>query len=360
MIPLPIEEIIHKYESLTAKMLATTNTNELIELSKLQKQLEPQFTLAKSIKQLTESIANNQQLLAELTDDDELKSLVMEELAQQQEQLKLAHNNLLAYLSPKDSRDEYGIILEIRAGAGGDESSIFASEILRMYTYLAQRLNFQLKIISTSPNPEGGFKEVIAEIYGSEVYSWFKYEGGVHRVQRVPVTEKQGRIHTSTISVAILPLIDKNNDFKLDPKDVEIIVSTSQGAGGQSVNTTYSAVRVRHIPTGIEARSQDERSQQQNKEKALQVLTSRVFNFYEEQRLAQENSQRLQQVGRADRSEKIRTYNFPQDRLTDHRYNLSWNNLAAIMDGDIYEVIKEIKRIEAEKYLLSLAKSEQT
>ncbi len=354
MIQLPIEEIIHNYQSLTEKMLATTDTNELIELSKLQKQLETQFTLAKSIKQLTESIDNNQQLLTELKEDDELKSLVIEELAEQQVQLELAQNNLLAYLSPKDSRDEYGVILEIRAGAGGDESSIFASEMLRMYTYLAERLGFQLKVTSTSPNPEGGFKEVIAEIYGPEAYGWFKYEGGVHRVQRVPITEKQGRIHTSTVSVAILPLIDKNNSFKLDPKDVEIIVSTSQGAGGQSVNTTYSAVRVRHIPTGIEARSQDERSQQQNKEKALQVLTSRVFNFYEEQRLAQENAQRQQQVGRANRSEKIRTYNFPQDRLTDHRYNRNWSNLVAIMDGDIYEIIKEIKRIEAEKYLLSL------
>ncbi len=354
MIELPVDDIIQKYNLLTQKLAQTTQTSEVINLAKEQKRLEPQFELANLIKKLQNSLLQNQELLDQLNDGDELKELIKEELREQKQKLENAQDELMTYLSPKDSRDEYNIILEIRAGAGGDESSIFSTEMLRMYNYLANRLGFSFKITHISPNPVGGYKEVIAEIVGTDVYSWFKYEGGVHRVQRVPATEKQGRIHTSTISVAVLPLIDKDNDFKLNLKDVEITTSTSQGAGGQSVNTTYSAVKVRHIPTGIEARSQDERSQQQNKEKALQVLTSRVFNFYEEKRLAEESARRLEQVGRADRSEKIRTYNFPQDRLTDHRYNQNWNNLAGIMSGDIYEVIKQIKKIEAGKYLKNL------
>ncbi len=354
MIELPIDDIIRNYNLLTEKLAQTTETSELISLAKEQKKLEPQFELANVIKKLQHSLLQNQELLDQLSDGDELKELIKEELKEQKQELENVQNELMTYLSPKDSRDEYNVILEIRAGAGGDESSIFSAEMLRMYNYLANRLGFNFKVTHTSPNPVGGYKEVIAEITGTDVYSWFKYEGGVHRVQRVPATEKQGRIHTSTVSVAVLPLIDKDNDFKLDLKDVEITTSTSQGAGGQSVNTTYSAVRVKHIPTGIEARSQDERNQQQNKEKALQVLTSRVFNFYEEKRLAEESARRLEQVGRADRSEKIRTYNFPQDRLTDHRYNQNWNNLAGIMSGDIYEVIKQIKKIEAEKHLKNL------
>lgn len=352
---LPIAQIIHNYQNLNTRLATTSATQELIELSKEQKRLTVQYDLAVAIDKLEQAIGQNQILLEELSPEDlELSELLKAELAQQREDLQKLEDELMTYLSPEDERDAYNVLLEIRAGAGGDESSIFAAEMLRMYQYLATRIGLSFKVTTTSANPEGGYKEVMAEIRGDQAYAWFKYEGGVHRVQRVPVTEKQGRIHTSTVSVAIMPLLEKDHNFQLDMKEVEIITSTSQGAGGQSVNTTYSAVRVRHLPTGIEARSQDERNQQQNKEKALQVLTSRVFNFYEEQRIAKENAQRLQQVGRADRSEKIRTYNFPQDRLTDHRYNRNWSNLLGIMNGDILEVIKTIRRIEAEQALAKL------
>jgi peptide chain release factor 1 len=219
---------------------------------------------------------------------------------------------------------------------------------------MCETLDLKIKINSTSSNDLGGFREIIAEIRGDMAFAWFKYEGGVHRVQRVPATEKQGRIHTSTVSVAIMPLIDDDSEFKLDMKEVEIIASTSQGAGGQSVNTTYSAIKTKHLPTGIEAQCQDERNQGQNKVKALQILTSRVYNHYEEIRMAKEIAQRRDQVGNADRSEKIRTYNYPQDRITDHRYGKSWNNLPEIMNGGIFKCIKEIKSLEAERILNEL------
>lgn len=352
---LPIADIIQNYQNLNERLVTVTDTQKLIELSKEQKKITIQYELAINIQKFEKSILQNENLMAELASEEvEMFELIQTDLAEQNRLLRESEDELMTYLSPKDSRDDYNILLEIRAGAGGDESSIFTGEMLRMYDYLATKIGLSLKITSTSANPVGGYKEVVAEIRGDQAYAWFKYEGGVHRVQRVPATEKQGRVHTSTVSVAIMPLLEKDNEFKLDLKDVEIVASTSQGAGGQSVNTTYSAIKVKHLPTGIEARSQDERNQQQNREKALQVLTSRVFDFYEEKRMAEESAQRLEQVGKADRSEKIRTYNFPQDRLTDHRYNHNWSNLPGIMSGEIFQVIKDIRKIEGERVLAKL------
>jgi peptide chain release factor 1 len=355
---LPTHDILKNLDQINQELSQTSDQQKLIELGRKQKKLQIQADLAIKIESLEKSITENELLLAELSNsDDELAELTKEDNDQKKTELAEAEKELLSYLTPQDERDDMDILLEIRAGAGGDESSLFAAEMLRMYGYLGDKLGFKLKIVSSSENPLGGYKEVIMEIRGESVYSWFKYESGVHRVQRVPVTEKQGRVHTSTVSLAIMPLIEKDNSFKLDPKDIEIIVSTSSGHGGQSVNTTYSAIRMKHTPTGIEAQSQDERSQVQNREKALQVLTSRVCDFYEEERLAKESAERREQVGRADRSEKIRTYNFPQDRLTDHRYNTNWNQLPYIMDGNIYQVILEIKQMEAQNVLLELNKS---
>lgn len=355
MSQLPLAKIKDQYATLQDKLSSQLPTEEMIKLSKELKLVGQQNELAVKIEKLEQYLQENQELLQEIDPNDlEMLELTKADIESHTAELIKTEDGLLTLLAPRDQRDDYNIVLEIRAGAGGDESSIFTGDLLRMYTGLADKLGFRLKLISVSPNPVGGYKEVIAEVHGERVFSWFKYEGGVHRVQRVPETEKQGRIHTSTCSVAVMPLIEDTKDFTLDLKEVEIIASTSTGAGGQSVNTTYSAIKVKHLPTGIEARSQDERNQQQNKIKALQVLTSRVFDHYEQIRLEKEYAERKEQVGRANRNEKIRTYNYPQDRLTDHRYNLNYNQLPSIMTGDIYDLLQEIKKIEAQKVILDL------
>ena len=354
---LPIQDIINEYDAINQKLTEVTDTKKMIELSKEQSKLEKKYELAYKIHQAEKNISENEQMLIDLGDDDiELVELTKEDISSLKNQVDELENTLLIHLNPSDPRDDNDILLEIRAGAGGDESALFAAELLKTYSIMADKAGLKVKVVDASLNEIGGYKEVIAEIRGHGAFSWYKYESGVHRVQRVPQTEKQGRIHTSTISVAIMPLIEDSGVFKLDPKDVELIVSTSSGKGGQSVNTTYSAVKLKHLPTGIEAQSQDERSQVQNKVKATSVLTSRVADFYEQKRLAEEGAARREQVGRADRSEKIRTYNFPQDRLTDHRYNNNWNQLPTIMTGGIAGVIEDIKKLEAEKTLENLQK----
>ncbi|MEM1312093.1 MAG: PCRF domain-containing protein [Patescibacteria group bacterium] len=355
MSQLPLAEIIHQYEETNQKLSNTSDTEILIKLGKAQKKAQPKYELASEILSLESSLAKNEKLLTELdSDEQELILLTKEEIDEQKVRLESLNEQLLSYLAPQDPMDDSDVLLEIRAAAGGDESSLFAAEILKMYTHMCQKQCFSIKTISFSENELGGYKEVICEIRGDGAFSWFKYEGGVHRVQRVPATEKQGRVHTSTVSVVIMPLIENNNSFKLDMNEVEIVASTSQGAGGQSVNTTYSAIKTKHIPTGIEAQCQDERNQQQNKLKALQILTSRVFDYYEQERLAKESAARRVQVGRGDRSEKIRTYNFPQDRLTDHRFSHSWNQLPLVMTGRIESVIEDIKKIVAKQTLEQL------
>jgi peptide chain release factor 1 len=352
---LPIQDIIHKYEELNQKLGAVTDTKEMIELSKEQSKLEVKYSYASQILKGENMIAENQSMMTDMADSDaDMKEMMLDEISETKGKITLWEDQLLTLLVPSDPRDDNDILLEIRAGAGGDESALFAAEILKTYSIMADKLGLKVRVVDASLNEIGGYKEVIAEIRGTGSFSWYKYESGVHRVQRVPLTEKQGRIHTSTISVAIMPLIEDSGIFKLDPKDVELIVSTSSGKGGQSVNTTYSAVKLKHLPTGMEAQSQDERSQVQNKVKAMSVLTSRVADYYEQKRLAEEGAARREQVGKADRSEKIRTYNFPQDRLTDHRYNNNWNQLPTIMSGGVVNVIEGIKKLEAEKTLENL------
>lgn len=352
---LPIQDIIQRYDELNQKLSTVTDTKEMIELSKEQSKLEKKYDLAVKIQKGESIIGDNEALVIEIANtDDDMKQMMFEEITETKEKLIELEGQLLTLLVLSDPRDDNDILLEIRAGAGGDESALFAAELLKTYSIMAEKIGLKLKIVDASLNEIGGYKEVYAEIRGLGAFSWYKYESGVHRVQRVPLTEKQGRIHTSTISVAIMPLIEDSGIFKLDPKDVELIVSTSSGKGGQSVNTTYSAVKLKHLPTGMEAQSQDERSQVQNKVKAMSVLTSRVADHYEQKRLAEEGAARREQVGKADRSEKIRTYNFPQDRLTDHRYNNNWNQLPTIMTGGIANVIEDIKKIEAEQTLENL------
>jgi peptide chain release factor 1 len=353
---LPLSHIIETYDDIADRLAGITDTKEMIAVSKELSSKEQAYTLAKTIQKTEKNLAENEAMLAEVAGDIDMEELTKAEIQNQKSQLQNLEEELLTYLSPADPKDDNDILLEIRAGAGGDESALFAAELLKAYSIMAEKLGLTLKVVDASLNEIGGYKDVTAEVRGSSAYSWYKYESGVHRVQRVPETEKQGRIHTSTVSVAIMPLIEASGDFKLDPKEIELVVSTSSGKGGQSVNTTYSAVKLKHIPTGMEAQSQDERSQVQNKVKAMNVLTSRVYDYYEQKRLAEEASLRREQVGRADRSEKIRTYNFPQDRLTDHRYNTNWNQLPTIMTGGVRKIIEDIKRLEAEQVLENLSK----
>jgi peptide chain release factor 1 len=354
---LPLAHIIEQYDQLMEEMSQTTDTKKMIELSKRLKIATYKHDLAQNLVKFQKQLEDNQEMINTLnaSTDEELYEMTKAEIEELQIKIDKFGEDLLTMLVPEDPRDTTNILLEIRAGAGGDESSIFAGEMLRMYGYLADQIGCKLKVVDVSLGTVGGYKEVIAEVTGDSAFAWFKFEGGVHRVQRVPDTEKQGRIHTSTITVAVMPIIEKDSDFKLDPKDIEIVISTSQGAGGQSVNTTYSAVRMKHTPTGIEAQSQDERSQIQNRERCLTVLTSRVYDFLEQQRMEKETAERRSQVGSGDRSEKIRTYNFPQDRLTDHRYNHNWNQLPDVMNGKIYQILLDIRRMEGQRAVESLS-----
>lgn len=324
------------------------DVNRYIKLNKEYKNLEPIIEAGNEYKLVLENIENSKTMLNKENDDEmrEMAKMELEELEQKRAELE-EHIKLL--LVPKDPEDEKNVVLEIRAGTGGDEASIFAGDIFRMYTKYCESKGWKINMTSNTEGTAGGFKEVIAEVTGNGVYGIMKYESGVHRVQRVPQTETQGRVHTSAATVAVLPEAEEF-DLEINPNDIRKDTYCSSGPGGQSVNTTYSAIRLTHIPTNIVVTCQDEKSQLKNLDKAMKELRTRLYNLEYQKRVDDIASKRKTMVSSGDRSAKIRTYNFPQGRVTDHRINLTTHNLQAVMNGEIDDIIEKLQTAEnAEK-----------
>ncbi len=338
-----IEAVVRRFETLTERLADPSLYDRAAEMRQINQErasIEPLVIKFREYKKLVADIEGNKELLQTEKDED-MRAMAKEELSELEKLLPAVEHELKILLLPKDPADDKNVMLEIRAGAGGDEASIFVGEVWRMYRQYASSRGWRVEVQSISEGDKG-IKEVIGTISGDKVYSRLKYESGVHRVQRVPETEAQGRVHTSTITVAIMPEADEVTDVELNMNDVRVDVYRSSGAGGQSVNTTDSAVRLTHIPTGFVIAMQDERSQLKNKEKAFKILRAKLYDMQVQKQQAEISATRKGLVGTGDRSERIRTYNFPQGRVSDHRINLTLYNIDAIMNGDLDSVIEPL------------------
>ncbi len=331
-----VEKRYGELDRLLADPQLLSNQREYTKVAKERSDLEEVITCYRQWRKVDKEIEENRELLNEK--DEALRELAKEELVALQEEKQKLESQLKLLLLPKDPNYRKGVLLEIRAGTGGEEASLFAASLFRMYTRHAEARGWKVEVMSSNPTGLGGFKEIITLIEGQGVYSRLKFEGGVHRVQRVPVTEASGRIHTSAVTVAVLPEADEV-EVGIDPKELRVDVFRSSGPGGQSVNTTDSAVRVTHLPTGLVVTCQDEKSQHKNKSKGLKILRARLLERKQEEQRSEIAATRKLMVGSGDRSERIRTYNFPQGRLTDHRINFTLYKLEQIMDGDLTALI---------------------
>ena len=332
-----LKPFVEKYNEINEKLSSPEITKDIKQMTKLSRearQLEDIVNKAKEYEKTVNALEEAKVML----EDPEMSELAKEEIKEIEEKLPKLEEEIKLLLLPKDPNDDKNIFLEIRAGTGGDEAALFVGDLMRAYLRYADNKGWKVEIVSESKNDIGGFKEIILLIKGDGAYSRLKYEGGTHRVQRIPATESQGRIHTSAVTVAVMPEVD-DVDIELDLKDIKIEVMRAGGAGGQHVNKTESAVRMTHIPTGITVSMQDERSQQRNKEKAMQILKARVYEKLESERLAKIGEARKSQVGSGDRSERIRTYNYPQNRITDHRIGLTLYRLEQIMSEGLFDEI---------------------
>src|SRR5574337_848131 len=351
-----LDAVAEKYDELTRLLsdpVVAANHQQYQKYSKERSEIEAVVDHYRAYQNLLRQIREAEEITQDKQADPELRVMAEVELKELGPKAEQMEKDLRIMLVPKDPRDEKNIFLEIRAGAGGDEAGLFAAELFRLYTRYAEKKRWKVTLLDMSTTGVGGAKEIIAQIQGKGVFSRLKYESGVHRVQRVPATEASGRIHTSTVTVAVIPEAE-DVDVQIEQKDLRIDTYCSSGPGGQSVNTTYSAVRITHIPTGEVVACQDERSQLKNREKAMKILKSRLLEKEREKQEGSEAAARKQQVGTGDRSEKIRTYNFPQSRVTDHRVSLSLYKIDAVMDGDIDEFIDALTAADNAERLKNL------